>query len=130
MKKLSIRHRDKKKILFFRERNFWVFCLKLYWEMFNSRLAADLFFKNPIRFQSNPILLKFSRFSCNFIQKRDSGTDVFLWILPNFSEHLFTEYLWATASTYLFLERTNFSWLVFMQNKWIRRRKLPIKIES
>ena len=25
----------------------------------------------------------------NFIKKRDSGTEVFLWILQNFSEHLF-----------------------------------------
>ena len=31
-------------------------------------------------------------------QKRDSGTGVFLWILWNFLEHLFTEHLWTTAS--------------------------------
>ena len=29
---------------------------------------------------------------------RDSGTDVFLWILRNFYEHLFIEHLRVTAS--------------------------------
>ena len=26
--------------------------------------------------------------ACNFIKKRESGTDVFLWILQNLQEHL------------------------------------------
>ena len=29
------------------------------------------------------------KLQCNFIEKRDSGTDVFLWILQHFLEHLF-----------------------------------------
>ena len=44
--------------------------------------------------------------------KKYSGTGVFLWILRNFSEHLFTEYLWATSS-YIpgnILRCANFCW--------------------
>ena len=39
------------------------------------------------------VLLKISQNS-----QEDSGTGVFLWILWNFQEHLFTEHLWTTAS--------------------------------
>ena len=35
------------------------------------------------------------------LSKRDSGTGVFLWILWNFLEHLFSEHLWAIAFTRL-----------------------------
>ena len=44
------------------------------------------------------LLIKVMTWSLQFYLKRDSGTRVFLWILWNFQEYIFREYLHATAS--------------------------------
>ena len=59
-------------------------------------------------------LYQSQRSTCNFIKKRGSATGVFLWILRNFSEHLFIEDL-----QWLLLQRQKGP---LMNKIWIYRR--------
>ena len=55
--------------------------------------------KNPAKFTGKSLCQSL------FLSKNDSRTGFFLWILRNFTNTLFTEYLRVTASDYTFIKR-------------------------